>query len=304
MGQIEDVQVFIRVVEAGGISRAADQLNIAKSAVSRRLSELESRLKTKLIQRTTRKFNLTDEGRVYYQRAIALVDEFKALDNSILQKVGDLEGQLSISLPLSFGLLHMTPVIDAFLKAHPNLSMKVELSDSEINLVEEGIDVALRIGELHDSSIQARKIVPIKMVICSSPDYLEQVSNPQSLNQLAEANVLQYSLTNSEIQVVNPQGQNETIVTKGRFQSNNGDFLKAMAVAGHGMILMPTFVCWRELASGELVRVLEDYQLPSLNGYAVYQQNRYLSPAARAFIDYLVEYFSGTIDWDNWDSAG
>ena len=299
MGQIEDIQVFIRVVEAGGISRAAEQLNIAKSAVSRRLSELEGRLKTKLIQRTTRKFNLTNEGRIYYQRAIGLVDEFKNLDNSILQKSGDLEGQLSISLPLSFGLQHMSPVIDGFLKKHPRLAMKVDLSDNEINLVEEGIDVAFRIGELHDSSIQARKIVPIRLVICTSPSYLEKYGTPQNLGDLAEANFLQYSLlNNSDFQIISPTGVIETLVTRGRFRSNNGGFLKSMAVAGHGMIVMPTFVCWQELQSGELVRVLEKYQIPEFYGYAVYQQNRYLSPAARSFIDYLVEYFSDKPQWD------
>ncbi|MDX1353776.1 MAG: LysR family transcriptional regulator, partial [Thiomicrorhabdus sp.] len=232
MGQIEDIQVFIRVVEAGGISRAAEQLNIAKSAVSRRLSELEGRLKTKLIQRTTRKFNLTDEGRLYYQRAIRLVDEFKELDSSILRKNGELEGVLSISLPLTFGLLHMSPVIDAFLNQHPKLSIKVELSDSRVNLVEEGVDVAFRIGELHDSSIQARKIVPIRMVICASPDYLQKHSLPKNLSDLAEVEFLQYSLHDSnDFQVINPLGVKETFVTKGRFRSNNGDFLKSMAVA-------------------------------------------------------------------------
>jgi len=299
MGQIEDIQVFIRVVEAGGISRAAEQLNLAKSAVSRRLSELEARLKTKLIQRTTRKFNLTDEGRIYYQRAIGLVDSLHELDNSILKNNGDLEGQLSISLPLSFGLLHMTPVIDNFLKQQPKLAMKVELSDSEINLVEEGIDVAFRIGQLHDSTIQARMIVPIKVLFCASPEYLAKHSTPQSLDDLAELEFLEYSLVNSgNFQIVNPQGIKETFVSKSRFQSNNGDFLKSMAVAGHGFIVMPSFVCWKELQSGELVSVLDDYSMPEMNGYAIYQQNRYLSPAARSFIDYLVEYFAGKPKWD------
>ena len=299
MGQIEDIQVFIRVVEAGGISRAAEQLNLAKSAVSRRLSELEARLRTKLIQRTTRKFNLTDEGRFYYQRAISLVDSLHELDNSILKNTGDLEGHLSISLPLSFGLLHMTSVIDNFLKQHPKLAMKVELSDGNINLVEEGIDVAFRIGQLHDSSIQARMIVPVNMLICASPDYLEEHSTPKTLEDLSEHKFLEYSLFHSSnFQIINPKGINETFVSKSRFQSNNGDFLKSMAVAGHGMIVLPSFVCWKELKSGELVRVLDDYTIPEMHGYAIYQQNRYLSPAARSFIDYLVAYFAGKPKWD------
>ena len=301
MGQIEDIQVFIKVVEAGGISRAAEQLNLAKSAVSRRLSELEARLKTKLIQRTTRQFNLTNDGRLYYQKAIGLVDSLHELDHSILKNTGELEGQLSLSLPLTFGLLHLTSVVDSFLKKHPKLSMKVELTDNQVNLVEDGIDVAFRIGELHDSSIQARMIVPIKLQVCASPAYLEKVGIPKTLEQLAQMEFLEYSIVNSrEFQITSPTGIKETFVAKSRFESNNGDLLKTMAVAGHGALLLPNFVCWRELRSGELVSLLTDYKIPEVHAYAVYQQNRYLSPAARSFIDYLVECFSGKQEWDDY----
>jgi len=300
MGQIEDIQVFIKVVDAGGISRAAEQLNLAKSAVSRRLSELEARLKTKLIQRTTRQFNLTEDGRLYYQKAIGLVDSLHELDHSILKNTGELEGQLSLSLPLTFGLLHLTSVVDNFLKKHPKLSMRVELSDNQVNLVEDGIDIAFRIGQLHDSSIQARMIVPIKLQICASPSYLEKGGMPKTLEQLADLDFLEYSIVNSsEFQITNPKGVKETFVAKSRFQSNNGDLLKSMAVAGHGAVLLPTFVCWRELRSGELISILTDYKIPEIHAYAVYQQNRYLSPAARSFIDYLVECFAGKPEWDN-----
>jgi len=301
MGQIEDIQVFIKVVDAGGISRAAEQLNLAKSAVSRRLSELEARLKTKLIQRTTRQFNLTNDGRLYYQRAIGLVDSLDELNHSILKNTGELEGQLSLSLPLSFGLLHLTPVIDSFLKKHPKLAMKVELTDNQVNLVEDGIDIAFRIGELHDSSIQARMIVPITLQICASPAYLEKNGTPKTLEQLADLDFLEYSIVNSsEFQITSPKGVKETFVAKSRFQSNNGDLLKTMAVAGHGAVFLPTFVCWRELKSGELVSVLTDHKIPDVHAYAVYQQNRYLSPAARSFIDYLVECFAGKPEWDDY----
>ncbi|BCN93492.1 LysR family transcriptional regulator [Thiomicrorhabdus immobilis] len=299
MGQLEDIQVFLRVVESGGISRAAEQLNIAKSAVSRRLTELESRLQTKLIHRTTRRFNLTEAGKLYYERALGVVDSVKELDNVVVKSSEHFEGQLNLALPLSFGLLHMTPVIDAFMKKHPKLKIKVDLSDKEINLVEEGVDIAFRIGVLHDSSIQARKILPIELVICASPEYLEIQGEPNSVKELSQRTFLRYSAESAEtFTLIDKQGAEETLAIKGRLQSNNGDFLKMLAMGGHGLVVIPTFVCWRELQSGELIRVMPDYKLPTLNGYAIYPQNRFLSQSARGFIDFLVEYFSGKPYWD------
>ena len=300
MGQLEDIQIFLRVVDAGGISRAADQLNIAKSAVSRRLAQLEARLETKLIHRTTRRISLTEEGKLYYQQALNVVDSVKALDSMLVTSDEGFQGQLNLALPLSFGLLHLTSVIDAFMQKHPKLKIKVDLSDKEINLVEEGVDVAFRIGTLNDSSIQARKILPIKLVVCASPEYIEKCGEPTSVAALSESTFLRYSSEGSNtFTLTNKQGKEESFVVKGRLQSNNGDFLKELALKGQGLIVMPTFVCWRELQSGELVRVLPDYELASLNAYAIYPQNRFLSQSARGFIDFLVEYFDGKAYWDD-----
>ena len=305
MGQLEDIQIFLRVVDAGGISRAADQLNIAKSAVSRRLAQLEERLETKLIHRTTRRISLTEEGKLYYQQALNVVDSVKALDNMLVTSNEGFQGQLNLALPLSFGLLHLTPVIDAFMKKQPKLKIKVDLSDKEINLIEEGVDVAFRIGSLNDSSIQARKILPIKLVVCASPEYIEKHGEPVSVAALSESTFLLYSAEGSNtFTLTNKQGKEESFVVKGRLQSNNGDFLKELALKGHGLIVMPTFVCWRELQSGVLVRVLPDYELASLNAYAIYPQNRFLSQSARGFIDFLVEYFEGKAYWDDFYFIG
>ena len=299
MGQLEDIQVFIRVVEAGGISRAAEQLNIAKSAVSRRLAELESRLQTKLIHRTTRRFNLTEAGQLYYDQALGVMDSVKALNNTVVKSNDYFEGQLNLALPLSFGLLHLTPVIDAFMKKHPKLNIKVDLSDKEINLVKEGVDVAFRIGVLHDSSIQARKILPIKMALCASTNYLKEHGEPKTVKELSERTFLKYSTDTSEtFTLTNPKGKEEALSVKGRLQSNNGDFLQALAIKGNGVILIPTFVCWKALQEGLLKQVLSDHKLATLNAYAIYPQNRFLSKSACGFIDFLVEYFADKPYWD------
>jgi len=299
MGQLEDIQVFLRVVEAGGISRAAEQLHIAKSAVSRRLSELESRLQTTLIQRTTRQFYLTEAGERYYKNALKVVDSVKELDALLTERVEYLEGKLTVSLPLSFGLLHMKDVIDEFMQLHPRLSLNVMFSDSEINLIEEGVDVAFRIGNLSDSTLQARKIVVINMAICAAPDYIHEHGEPKSVDDLKKMDFLCYSPESSQpFYVTTPNKTIESFMVKGRLQSNNGDFLKEMALTGHGTVVLPTFICWQELQTGALIPILNDHKMESLNGYAIYPQNRYLSRNARVFIDFLVEYFKEIPYWD------
>lgn len=299
MGQLEDIQVFLRVVDAGGISRAAEQLNIAKSAVSRRLSELESRLQTKLIQRTTRRFHLTEAGEMYYQKASSVVESAKELDNLLLERSETIEGRLSISIPLSFGLLHMQKAIDEFLRLHPNINLEVDLSDREVNMVEEGIDVAFRIGQLHDSSLQARKIVPIRLMLCASPSYLEKVGRLKKIEDVNRLEFLRYNAEGNKGHLfTGPDGIQQSINPKGRVSSNNGDFLMQMAIAGHGLVILPNFICWQAVQSGKLVEVLPEYQLTKFAAYAIYPQNRFLSKNARTFIDYLVDYFSNEPNWE------
>ena len=298
MGQLEDIQVFMRVVEAGGISRAADQLNIAKSAVSRRLSELENRLQTKLIQRTTRRFHLTEKGKAYYQKAQEVVANFEELDSTVLDSTDALEGRLSVSIPLSFGITHMHKAIDPFAKKYPKIELNIDLSDSEVNMVEQGIDVAFRIGNLHDSTLQARKIFDEELVVCASADYLAQFNNVETADDCKQMKVLKYSADNySSYKLKNPSGENEYIPIKGDIQSNNGDFLMQLAIAGHGIVVLPKFICWQAVQDGRLVRVLPEYKFDKISAYAVYPQNRYLSRNARAFIDYLIDFYKDGSDW-------
>lgn len=299
MGQLEDVQVFMRVVEAGGISKAADQLNIAKSAVSRRLSELENRLQTKLIQRTTRRFHLTEKGKEYYQKAQEVVANFEELNSTVLESTEALEGKLSVSIPLSFGILHMHKAIDAFAKEFPNIALNIDLSDREVNMVEQGVDVAFRIGDLDDSSLQARKILEVELALSAAPEYLAQFPKINSPEDIKGMEFLKYSAeTRASHKVRSSNGEVESIPVKGHIQSNNGDFLLKLAVAGHGLVMLPTFICWQALKKGELVTLLSDYELDKFNAYAVYPQNRYLSRNARAFIDFLIEFYKEGNDWE------
>ena len=299
MGQLEDIQVFIRIVEAGGIGKAADQLNMAKSAVSRRLTELESRLATKLIQRTTRTLNLTEAGQVYYQRAIKVVDSFETLNHSVQTSDQSLSGTLRIALPLSFGLSHLSPVLDKFASEHPQLTLKLDFSDREVDLIEEGIDLAFRIGDLKETAIQARKILPIRFMICASPEYLEQAGLPETPQDLKNHKILQYaSDQNQGWFFVDSEGKQNSVNLESKLIANNGDFLMKMAIEGHGVLFSPTFIVWQAIAEGQLKPILTDYQLRELNAYVIYPQTRFLSQKARVFIDFLVAYFGKQAPWD------
>jgi len=299
MGQLEDIQVFVRVVEAGGIGKAADQLNLAKSAVSRRLADMEDRLETKLINRTTRKSSLTEAGQIYYDKALSVLDAVIEMNQMTVTRKASLEGTLRLAVPLSFGLEHLSPALDCFAQAHPNLTLQVDFSDREVDLVEEGFDLAFRITDLKDSTIQARKIAPIRFVLCASPSYLETHGTPQSAEDLKQHKILRYGSKGAENwHLIGPDNKERHLNLPSHLYSNNGSFLLNMAKAGHGIALEPTFIAWEALATGELVPVLTDYHIPMMHAYAVYPQNRFLSQKARAFIDFLVTRFGNNAYWD------
>ncbi|MBD3755352.1 MAG: LysR family transcriptional regulator [Gammaproteobacteria bacterium] len=298
MSQFQEVQIFVRIVEAGGISKAADQLNLAKSAVSRKLSDLETRLNCKLIQRTTRKFHLTDAGRLYYERALAWLADYEQMSQVVHSQDEALHGNLRLSLPLSFGLAHLTPLLSEFAGLHPQLNLQIDFSDRHVDMVEEGFDLAFRIGELKDTSMQARRIVPIHFALCASPDYLQQHGMPMTPDALKSHVLLRYSAGQGAVRLLDAEGKEQVVAMNGQIQANNGDFLREMAIAGKGIVMSPTFIVWQALQSGALVQILSDYTIPPVYGYAVYPQNRYLPHKARVFIDFLAEKFSGTPYWD------
>ena len=299
MGQLEDMSVFVRIVEAGGIGKAADQLGIAKSGVSRRLVALETRLGVTLINRTTRSSSLTGVGREYYERAVKLIGDVSELDGLAADEGKSLEGLLRLAVPLSFGLCHLSPAIEEFASDHPGLSINIDFSDRQVDLVEQGVDLAIRISDLNDSSLQARRICPIRLLLCASPAYLEKHGTPRKPEDLKDHQVLGYTLGNGPtIRLSNQQGEEQLVHTSARMAANNGDFLRDMALAGHGIAVLPTFIVWQSLAARELVPVLRQYTLPTINAWAVYPQTRYLSQRARQFIDFLVERFGDNPYWD------
>ncbi len=299
MGQLEDMSVFIRIVEAGGIGKAAEQLSLAKSAVSRRLVDLETRLNTKLLIRTTRKSSLTDAGRTYYQRALTILDDVSALNSQTSDSNTTLDGTLRIALPHSFGLMHLSAIIDQFIQAHPKLNLHIDFSDRKVDLVEEGYELAIRIGELKDSSLQAKKLTPIRHILCASPDYIKTQGEPHNIIELKKQHFLQYGISGQQsILIIDPQKKRHQVELSAKIAANNGIFLKEMAIAGHGIVYLPSFIVWKSLASNQLVPILSDHQLLTTGMHAVYPHTRYLSLRARLFIDFLADKFAQQPYWD------
>lgn len=299
MTPIDQMNSFVRVVEAGSISQAAEQLGLAKSGVSRRLAELEKRLGVRLLNRTTRRSSLTEAGRRYYEGAVRLLADVAELDALVADSESALEGRLRLAAPLSFGLQHLTPAIEEFTRRHPAVMIDIDFSDRQVDLVAQGIDLAVRIAELRDSSLQARHICPIRLMLCASPDYLDRTGVPQSPDELADRRMLHYDIGGGNVlRLADGHGGEQPVPIRPRLVANNGDFLRDLAIAGQGIVLTPSFISWRAVARGALVPLLQPHWPTPLNAYAVYPQTRYLSRRARTFIDFLAERFGPEPYWD------
>lgn len=300
MDKFGDMQTFVRVVEAGSISAAAEHLGIAKSAVSRRLSELESRLRVQLLRRTTRRLNLTDTGRSYYERSLQILADVEEAESTVSQAHCELRGRLRVAAPLSFGLLHLGPAITEFMQQHPQVLFDLDFNDRQVDLLAEEIDVAVRIARLEDSSLVARRIWTSHLVLCASPAYLAKHGTPTALADLAEHQAFFYSNLPDPavLRLQDADGREQRVRLRERMRSNNGEFMRDAAVAGEGILLSPSFIVHDALRRGELVALLTDYHAEPLHAYALYPQTRHLSLRVRAFVDFLAERFAGVPYWD------
>lgn len=302
MDRFENMNTFISVVEAGGISAAATRMNIAKSVISRRLKELEAHLGVELFHRTTRRMNLTDSGRTFYQQSLRILADLIEAEHATSQFHGALKGSLKVALPLSFGLMHLGPAINAFLEVHPEIRFDLDFNDRQIDLLAEGFDLAIRIANLPDSSLIARRIAPINVILCASPAYLDRNGKPDSPAALAHHQCLAYNLT-SNFEYWNlhdAEGQVTRVKITPYLKASNGEFLRDAAVNGLGIALIPTFIAYQEIERGALVPILDKYSYSSLAVYAIYPQTRHLSQRVRVFIDFLIQRFEECPYWDRY----
>ncbi len=300
MDRFEIMRTFAQVAESGGIGLAAQRMGIAKSAVSRRLTELEGYLGAQLFKRTTRQFSLTDSGQVFYEHCQRLLADLDEAELAVSQAHGGLRGRLRVAMPLSFGLRHLGPAIYDFMRLHPQVEFDLDLNDRQLDLLQEGIDVAIRIADLPDSSLIARRLTSIRHLVCASPDYLAAHGRPETPEQLSGHGCLVYSNESDpgHWRYEDEQGKGGQVHVPIRLRANNGDILCAAARAGLGLVREPSFILHEAIRAGELVPILTEYRWPSYPVSVVYPQTRHLSQRVRAFADFLVERFAGVPYWD------
>jgi DNA-binding transcriptional LysR family regulator len=291
MDRFLEMKTFVAVVDAGSFIGAADPLDMSKAAVSRHVSDLEHRLGVRLLQRTTRRLSLTDEGQAFYARskeALALVDE---AETEIRSRSTEASGVVRINAPHTFGVLHLAPLWGAFMDANPRVSLEVTLSDRVVDLVDEGFDLAIRIATLPNSTLVSRKLASTRVVLCASPDYLARIGTPAHPADLAQHQVIAYSYWagRDEWAFTGPDGAAITVRTRARLYANNGDTCLAAALSGQGIILQPSFLVADEVRAGRLVELMPAYRSIELGIYAVYPTRKQLALKVRRLIDYLAE---------------
>jgi DNA-binding transcriptional LysR family regulator len=293
MDRFQEMKVFAAVVEAGSFTGATHVLDMSKAAVSRYVGELEERLGLRLLHRTTRKLSATTEGEIFYARCRELLDNLDEAEAEVTSRSGEATGMLKINVPVTFGLMHLAPLWPAFLARHPKLSIDITLSDRVTDLVEEGFDIAVRIGQLTASSLISRKLASTRMVLCASPEYLQRRGAPARPEDLLHHDVISYSLFSSgeNWSFAGPDGDVSVKVTP-RVRTNSGDTCRAAALQHQGIILQPTFIVGADLARGTLQEIMPGYHSVELGIHAVYPSRKFVSPKVRLLIDFLVEAFT------------
>lgn len=292
MDRFKEMQAFAAVADAGSFVRAAESLQVSKTAVSRLIGDLEARLGVRLLHRTTRRLSLTAEGEVFHARCKALTADVEEAEAEVTARAGEAVGQLRLNVPVSFGLMHLAPLWPAFLQQHPKVTLDVTLADRIIDLVDEGYDLAVRIAQLPASSLVSRKIASTRLVLCASPDYLRRHGEPSHPADIARHAVFTYTLlaTGDTWNFEGPDGPVEVRVTP-RLRSNNGDTCCAAALQHQGIVLQPSFMVSHHLRAGALVEVLPQYRSLELGVYALYASRRHVTPKVRVVIDFLVDAF-------------
>ena len=300
MGRLAEIEALVAVVESGSFSAAGERLGLAKSVISRRVSQLEQRLGSRLLHRTTRRLSLTDAGRDFYQRAVQILTDLDDAEQGVSSASAELCGTLKVAAPLSFGLAHLSSALTDFLERHPAIAVNLDLNDRNINLVEEGFDVAVRIGELQDSTLVARRLGTSRTVTCASRAYLERHGEPLHPNELQRHIGLQYSNISykQHWQFLTRDGKTLQAQPQIRMRANNGEVLAGAAVAGIGITSGPTFILGPYLQEGKLQPILMDYRRPSLGIFAVTPPGRLLPQRVQRFIQFLSSRFGDQPYWD------
>ncbi len=300
MDRIAGMEAYVAVVEAGGFQAAARQLGISRALVSKRLAALELAIGVQLLHRTTRRLSVTGPGTDFYESCRRILREFHQTTAEMAQSQQQPRGTLKINAPMSFGQSQLAPALFEFLRLQPGIAVQLSLTDRFVDVIDEGYDVVMRIGALRGSSLIARRLCPVRRVLCAAPGYLALAGLPAQPEELTAHRLLHYGwlASGARWHLVGPDGEAAIDVPE-TLCVNNGDVLKAAALAGAGITLLPTFICGPELRAGTLVRVLPGHEARPIALHALWPSSRLLPARLRTFIDFLVQRFGNDRpDWD------
>ncbi|WP_018698892.1 LysR family transcriptional regulator [Amorphus coralli] len=297
MTDIADMEIFARVVGAGSMSAAGREMGLSPAVISKRIRRLETRLGTRLLQRTTRQLALTEAGQGFYERVLAILASIEEAESFVTRRSTLARGTLKVSAPTSFGRMHIAPYLGRFIEAHGDLQINCTLSDEFVDVVAEGYDVAIRIAELTDSSLVARRLAPVYRVLCAAPAYLKRHGEPQSVEQLAD-HVCLAAQQQIPWRLEGPEGS-VTVRPAAPLATNSNEVVREAVMSGMGIALRSTWDVGPDLASGRLRVVMPAYQASDRVGvYAIYPTRRFLPAKVRLFIDFLADLYAPTPYWD------
>ena len=290
MDTLDGMKTVVAVVEAGSFTAACDRLGISKALVSKYVGEVENSLGVRLFNRSTRRVVLTEAGQRYYEQVVPLLEEVDALVDNVSGVQSDPKGLLRVSVPQTFGEMVLSPLIPRFLETYPDLSINLQLTDRMIDMLEEGIDVVIRIGGVDDSNLVARHIKTLPLILCASPEYLKHSGEPQNAQQISDHHCVIDSnfRIGKQWPIVSPDGQTDSIEVTSRVAVNSPRAVKAITMANGGIGMIPRFIVEEELKQGLLQEVLPDYSTLEFGLFAIYPHRRYLPKKVRCFIDFII----------------
>tara|TARA_R110001592_G_scaffold363396_2_gene687731 strand:- start:155335 stop:156306 length:972 start_codon:yes stop_codon:yes gene_type:complete len=291
----DGIDEFMHVVETGSFTGAAERLGMSKSYVSKQISQLEDRLKARLVQRTTRKLTLTEVGEIFYRECLPMTRQFEVAESAVADMQQKPQGTLKLALNSRFGVQYMAGAIAAFSRAHPELSVEVHSSFRDVDLVAEGYDLTIRYGNLEDSSLIARSLGGYRLSICAAPEYWKANGQPETMDDLARHNCL----TGPErCWMFNPsEGVTEKVKVSGSWLSEDGATIKAAALSGIGIAQLPDFYIKEAVDAGKLAKLHQPWSHYHRETWAVYPNSKHLSTKVRYFMDFLISYFARDFNW-------
>ncbi|WP_295464212.1 LysR family transcriptional regulator [uncultured Pseudomonas sp.] len=288
MDTLRSLQAFVKIVELGSLTAAAERLELSRSALTKHLAALERHYGTRLLQRTTRTLSLTEAGRTLHEGIVPLLGDLQALEHRLQEGHERPRGRLRVSAPLTFGVRHLAPLVSSFLHEYPDLAIDLELSDRQVRLVEEGFDLALRIGDLSDSSLVAQPLGAVELHVCAAPTYLQRHGRPDHPSELGQHRCLLYSYASDGDTWQFQRGEEHLQVkVAGHLRANNGSVLHRAALDGHGIIRQPDFLVNEDIASGRLERLFLAWHTQAIAIHAVYPHRRLVPAKVRVFIAWL-----------------